>query len=165
MWELIWSISSPVCSFHKLKESSRTSTTSNLRSSVSIHQRYRKHNTKNEILIFLFSVFVVVFFSRVQFLCWLSDVNWCQLAGRYIVNMYDFVLNRMLMSRFWGRLRSVSTPASPSWTVRSSQPNTLCLRETGTVPQMLTKHLRSVCVTMIHQCTTHLFSNLWASSN
>lgn len=92
------------------------------------------------------------------FLCWLSGVK-CQLIVCQIVKLYVFLFNRMLMFRFWGRLRSVSTPTSPSWTVRNNLPWKLYLRETWTIPWLLTKHLGSVCVTMTHQYTTHLIHN------
>lgn len=59
----------------------------------------------------------------------------------------------MLIFSLWGRLRSVSTLTSPSWIVRNKH-----LRETGTVLWLLTRHLSSVCVTIIHQFITHLFN-------
>lgn len=43
-----------VCSFHKLKESQRTSTAPNLKSNVSIHQRYKIFNANNCFCLFYF---------------------------------------------------------------------------------------------------------------
>lgn len=87
------------------------------------------------------------------------------LADILFVKLCLFVFHRMLISRFWGRLRSVSTLISLSWTVRNSLQWRQHLRETGTIPLRLTRHLGSVCVTMICQFTTHLFHKTHTCAN
>lgn len=67
-----------------------------------------------------------------------------------------FCLNRMLTFRFWGRLRSVSTLTSPSWTARDRKPWKHCQGASGASSCLWTDHQSSVCVTMTCPCTTHL---------
>lgn len=80
----------------------------------------------------------------------------CVSNGVWQWNYMFIVFDRMLVSRFWARLRSVSTVTSPSWTARKSLHWKPSLRETGTFPWVLTRHLGSVCVIMTRQFITHL---------
>lgn len=79
---------------------------------------------------------------------------WCVKCQLTVLKPYVFMFNRMLIFRLWGRLKSVSPPTSPSWTVWRIRSWTFYSRETWK------SYLTFTCVTMIHLCTTHLFPNI-----